>query len=188
MKKKGRGACDSSVEKNDNTVAVSWYDSRAVNLVSSFVGPEPFDKVQRYDRGKKVHVDIPRRNIVKVYNRYMGGIDKLDMMVALYKPKVKSRRWYVYLWLHSIMLVVVNAWILYRRDQKELGNKRYLPLRHFQAKIASSLVAANKARRGRPSLETPVPLKQKRAAQGQPEPDVRKDGMNHMPAWEEKRQ
>ena len=54
----------------------------------------------------------------------MGGNDKLDMMFALYKAKMKSGRWHMYLWLHNIMIYVVNAWILYHRDQKELGNKR----------------------------------------------------------------
>ncbi len=104
----------------------------------------------------------------------------LDMMVAIYKPKEKFRRWYMYLWLH---IAVVNSWILYRRDQKELGNKRYLPLRQYcgRNRLKSCLVAANKGRRGKP-----IPLMQKRTAQGQPEQDVWKDGVIHMLAWKEK--
>ena len=46
---------------------------------------EPIDSVRRYDQREKTYIDVPRPSIVKLYNTCMGGIDKLDMMCALYK-------------------------------------------------------------------------------------------------------
>ena len=175
------------VVAEDRKTCIHVIRTQRVNLVSSFVGPEPFDKVQRYDRRIRAHVEVPRPNIVKSYYKYTGGIDKLDMMCAMYKPSVKSRRWYIYLWLHSIMMTVVNAWILYRRHQKELGKRKYLPLRHFQARIASGLAAANKPHRGRPSLQGDKTIKKRKSLQSRPESDVRVDHLDHMPEWMEKK-
>ena len=188
LKKNGRGSVDHHL-RNGSITAVRWYDNRAVNLVSSFVGCEPLDMVKRYDRKIHAYIEVPRPNIVKTYNMYMGGVDKLDMLCALYKPTVKSRRWYLYIWLHTIIMAVSNAWLLYRRHQKELhGTSKTMPLRIFQAKIASGLVAAGKHMRGRPSLEAQAPPKKKRKVQGHPDDNARKDGLDHQPLWEKKRQ
>ena len=42
----------------------------------------------------------------------MGGIDKLDMMCSLYKPTLRSKRWYIYLWLHSLTIFVINVTVI----------------------------------------------------------------------------
>ena len=75
MKKKGRGNFDSRVERTHNIVAVRWFDNRAVTLVSSFTGPQPIDKVRRWDKRTKTYVEVDRPSIVGVYNQFMGGIE-----------------------------------------------------------------------------------------------------------------
>ena len=67
-----------------------WFDNKHLNLISSYVAVEPIDSVRRYDEREKTYIDVPRPNVVKVYNTYMGGIDKLDMMCALYKDQIKK--------------------------------------------------------------------------------------------------
>ncbi len=64
----------------------------------------------------------------------------LDMMFARYKAKMKSGQWHMYLWLHNVMTYVVNAWILYHRDQKELGSKRILTIYHMPISESKNLV------------------------------------------------
>ena len=118
LKKQGRGSFDFQVDIASNVVAVRWYDNQSVNLVSSYVSIEPLHTVRRYDRSLKEKINVKQPNIVHVYNQYMGGIDKLDMMCALYKPRLRTRRWYIYIWFHAIQIAVVNAWFLYRRDLK----------------------------------------------------------------------
>ena len=55
--------------------------------MSSFIGIEPVNDVKRYDAKQHKYIDVPRLYIVKQYNSYMDGIDKLDMMSALYKAR-----------------------------------------------------------------------------------------------------
>ena len=101
LKKKGRGEYDYKLDENSNMIAVRWFDNKSVNLVSSYAGIEPVGNVRRYDRSLKEHIIVQQPHIVKVYNEYMGGIDKLDMMCALYKPRLRTR-WYIYIWLHTV--------------------------------------------------------------------------------------
>ena len=84
LKTKGRGSLDFRVNQEENII-VRWYDNKAVNLLSSFVGVEPLGNVKRWkiNRKAKTYIMVPRPAIVDTYNRFMGGIDLLDMLSAL---------------------------------------------------------------------------------------------------------
>ena len=107
LKKKGRGSYDVRVEGNHNICAVKWYDNRAVTLVSSFAGTESVQKVQRWDKAARTYTGVDRPYIVGAYNKYMGGVDLLDSWTAKYKFPIKSCRWYMYIFWHTIILTVV---------------------------------------------------------------------------------
>ncbi|KAJ4946271.1 hypothetical protein JOQ06_023939 [Pogonophryne albipinna] len=183
LKKQGRGSMDFRVNQ-ENIIIVRWFDSKAVNLLSSYVGIEPTGSVKRWDRKTKTHIMVPRPAIVEAYNKFMGGVDLLDMLSALYK----SRRWYMYIWWHTVTVAVINAWNLYRRDQKKLEPRiKPMALRRFQASVGTSLTSAGKGKikRGRP-LSSPEPDStppRKRQHSSVPA-DVRKDGIDHSPTWE----
>ncbi|KAK0156131.1 hypothetical protein N1851_000579 [Merluccius polli] len=74
-----------------------------------------------------------------------------------HKFPIKSHRWYMYIFWHTIILAVVNAWLLYKRDCKALkmSSKETMNRRQFQAQLASSLILVNATlqtpKRGRPS-------------------------------------
>nr|XP_047141031.1 piggyBac transposable element-derived protein 3-like [Hydra vulgaris] len=126
----------------------------------------------------------------KAVTLYMGGIDQLDMMCSFYKANLKYHCWYIYTWAHTIVISLVNAWFLYRRDLKLIKPKaKHMPIKKFQAEVATSLIKAEKCKFGRPSLETMISPKAKRSVvQGNPTQDVRQDGVNHLPAYTKKRQ
>ena len=119
----------------------------------------------------------------------MGGIDKLDMMCSFYKANLKCHRWYIYIWVHTTTIALVNAWFLYRRNLKLIQpNAKHMPLKKFQAKVASSLIQAEKCKIGRPSLDQLIVLPPKKVAVVSSTQDFRRDKVNHMPAYTEKRQ
>ncbi|XP_028658930.2 piggyBac transposable element-derived protein 3-like [Erpetoichthys calabaricus] len=152
LKKKERESWDFRVNQK-NPIIVRWCDNKTVNLLSSFVGVEPVTNVKRWDRKSKMYIMVPRPAIVETYNKYMGGVDLLDMLSALYKFSFRSRRWYLYIWWHTVTVAVINAWNLYKRDRKELEpTKKPMPLRRFQASVGTSLTSAGKGkiRYGRP--------------------------------------
>ncbi|XP_029981810.1 piggyBac transposable element-derived protein 3-like [Sphaeramia orbicularis] len=142
---------------------------------------EPQDKARRWSEQEKAFLDINQPHVVKEYNTFMGGVDLNDGCIARYKYNMRSRRWYIYLFWHSIMLALVNAWLTYRRDCKLLG-ERPLNQRRFQAEVAASLILIQ-AKRGRPSLDsntTPQPATPKRVRVRVPD-DVHLDQVAHWP-------
>jgi hypothetical protein len=104
----------------------------------------PTTKVKRYDRSQKKHVDVDRPCVVGAYNANMGGIDLFDMMCTLYKRQIKSRRWYLYIFYHSLTMVMANAWFLYRREAKSIRNNKPLQMKEFQIQAATSLMCQGK--------------------------------------------
>ena len=74
------------------------------------------------------------RRSVALYNRFMGGVDKTDMLMALYKSKCKTSKWYQRIAIHLFSLAVVDAWVIYRESG---GTGTLLP---FLQSIAISLV------------------------------------------------
>ena len=90
----GRGSSEESMNDKKSVVVTSWYDNKRVLMISNFVGKQPVGKCTRYDKKKREKVSIARPAAVDLYNSYMGGVDKFDMMLSLYRTKYRSRKWY----------------------------------------------------------------------------------------------
>lgn len=199
MKKKGRG----TYEEYETTIdqirifALKWFDNKSVCLASTFCGSQPTDIVQRFDRKSKTKIDIPRPNMIKQYNHFMGGVDLLDGLISYYRIGLRSRKWYMKIFFHFIDLVIVTAWIRYRTDMLETGleKKHILDSLAFRAEVAEGLCLLEKGentrKRGRPSgsVERDFQEKKKRS-QTQPIPqfDVRTDKIAHFPIEKNERQ
>ena len=101
----------------------------------------------------KQHVQVFPHKIVRIYNKFVRGTDKLDIIVQYTSPHyhLEDGR---YLSLHSVVIAIVNAWFLFRRNTKWLDPKaKLVSLQNFQACVASSSVETHKIKRGRPSIE-----------------------------------
>ncbi|KAL3222190.1 hypothetical protein MRX96_028926 [Rhipicephalus microplus] len=55
-----------------------------------FASASPEQAVKRFDKKTPTTVSIPRPAIVGIYNECMGGVDLLDMLVALYRHPRKG--------------------------------------------------------------------------------------------------
>lgn len=188
MKTQGRGTTASQIDTTGKFTIVKWYDNKCVTLLSSLAGVEPKDMAKRWDRMKKEHTLVPRPAIVQLYNRNMGGVDLHNMLTSLYKYPIKSRRWYLYIFWHTITIAVVNSWLKYREDCKALSEK-HESLRNFQADLASALVTAGRGKfnRGRPSTDDMSKKFKKAATTVTPVTDSQKDKYDHFPQWKETR-
>ncbi|GFY64664.1 uncharacterized protein TNIN_239211 [Trichonephila inaurata madagascariensis] len=93
-----------------------------VTFISTCVASDPIEKIQRYckDSRKKVEVQCPQ--IVRPYNRHMGGVDLADMLISLYKIPFKSRRWCLGIFAQIVDICLNNAWLVYR-DRHGPGSK-----------------------------------------------------------------
>ncbi|XP_032589372.2 piggyBac transposable element-derived protein 3-like [Drosophila mojavensis] len=140
---------------------VLWKDNKAVRLLSTYVGVKPFAteslsertlKIDRYDRKKKQHIEIDCPQIIREYNSHMGGVDLMDGLMGRYHIKAKTKDAATRIFYHCIDMAATNAYILYRRIQKQNAiSDKLMELPDFRELIAEGLVAfRNKAHAGRP--------------------------------------
>ena len=161
---------------------MKWFDNKYVVVGSSFAGVECTNTVERYDleQKKKVKNDCP--DMVSQYNRSVGRVYLADMLIALYRTNIITRkRRYIKLIFHCVDIAKVNAWLLYRRhfQQKEVGKKLQMNLRTFTTQIASAFAPAGKDPKttfGRPkrSISAKLPMGRNTAVQS-PVLDIRCD-------------
>jgi hypothetical protein len=156
MKKQGRGSKDWRYDDVTGVTIVAWFDNACVTLASNYIGSEDGQPVSRFCGREKCRKPIPCPAIVNQYNKHMGGVDLSDMLMALYRVRVRTKKWYHHIFYYLLNLSVVNGWLLYRRDfsQHKPGGKQ-LNLLQFHCSIAESLLRCSLWRkRGRPS--TPI--------------------------------
>jgi hypothetical protein len=128
------------------------------------------EQCDRYNAEKKERVKVDCPKIVQVYNKHMGGVDLHDMLVSLYRVTLKTRKWYLHLFFYTLNVMVVNAWILHRDQEKRLKTskkKRYTLLK-FVTEVADCFLSVGK-----------TVSQNKRKRSFTPVEDIRHDGIGH---------
>ena len=188
--KEGRGSFDYRVDANSNIMVMAWLDNGSVQLISSFIGPTIGKQAKRWSgKEKKIVVTCP--DIVHQYNAHMGGVDLADMLLALYRIKVGTKKWYYHIIYYCLGVAIINGWLLYKRHamQNKIEKKNIMKLLEFQRRVAGSLLQENKLEPGRRRSDTIV-LSKKRKTIGPPMPptEIRFDYVDHLPIFEDKQQ
>ncbi|XP_059145878.1 piggyBac transposable element-derived protein 3-like [Physella acuta] len=86
---------------------ISWLDRKPVTLLSTFASILPTKTVMRFDWKLKHDIDVSCPSAVSIYNSFMGGVDLLDSLVALYRNPIRSKKWYHRLLFNFLDLIVV---------------------------------------------------------------------------------
>ena len=192
LKKGGRGSHSFKSDANSGIIVTRWYDNKCVNLCSTYTNPNDVSDIRRWDRIKKEYIEISCPNVVKEYNKSMGGVDLSDMLISLYRTNIKSKRWYLKVLFHCIDIAKVNGWLLYRRHCTQLRKPKIsqLTLLKFTSQIASGLAYAGKvpASVGRPKRKsTGTVTPPRKLSNPLPCGDARFDGIHHWPEYREKK-
>lgn len=178
---------------------LSWKDNRIVNLISNYVGTNPpLDiynteseplTIKRFDKREKSIKSIPCPQIIKDYNCHMGGVDLMDSSIGRHKISMKSRKWTTRMFYHLLDMTCVNAWILYRRINKDKQGP-VMRLVDFKLEVADALFSYKTKTvpaRGRPNLEKQIEEKrQKPNTSPAPPKDTRLDGTSHWITMDKK--
>ncbi|KAK2701959.1 hypothetical protein QYM36_019414 [Artemia franciscana] len=138
----------------------------------------------------EVYADVKRPYCVKEYNRFMGGVDLVDMLLELYRIDFKSRsKWYMRIFFFLFNLSVVNGWLLYRRCLA--AGQKPMNLLQFKTDVARALLSGSSLatpKRGRPLSDADTNSQKKRNYTCRPPDSTRLDGQGHFPAWIESKQ
>ncbi|CAH1963184.1 unnamed protein product [Acanthoscelides obtectus] len=122
------------------------------------------------------------------YNKHMGGVDKANSLLGLYRSPSRSKTWYFPIFTWVLDMSVINAWLLYRKDCNT-ARVTSKPLKEFRMELAKSLANAGKSSRGRPSISLTNKIPAKVISNPiLPRPDIitQKDGIGHWPTYDTK--
>ena len=124
LKSDGRGSLDFKSFEN-KFIMIKFFDNEAVHIGSTIYGVEPKGKLLRYsvDHENKINIKCP--NAISQYNLNMGGVDKSNYLVSLYRLRYKSRRWYMPIFYYLIDVCISNAWILYLKNNNSIKQKNF---------------------------------------------------------------
>lgn len=78
---------DMKVTEKMDVALVRWLDNGVVNIASTQVGYGAVGVATRWSEAAKKKREIPCPEAVLQYNRFMGGVDKLYFVMALYPMK-----------------------------------------------------------------------------------------------------
>ena len=75
------------------------------------------DRVSKVAKRYVGRIQLVIPTVIKIYNKLMGGTDGMDQQLTYYKPRVKSRRWPVRVFLQFLQVSAYNSFVLYRQDK-----------------------------------------------------------------------
>ncbi len=75
LKKKPRGYSDQCTVSDGSLTVVGWNDNRPVYVASNCEQSNPLSDVSRWSSAEKKKIQIPQPNMVRSYNKDMGGVD-----------------------------------------------------------------------------------------------------------------
>src|ERR1700744_4138586 len=99
--------------QSNNFVAALWQDKKVVQLLSTCYAPEGGDTVTRR-RNSNDSQRLPCPPVVKIYTKYMGGVDRSDRMVHTYSVSRKSKKWWYRLFYYLLDTALAKSFILYK--------------------------------------------------------------------------
>lgn len=93
-------------------VASAWLDRKVVMVMSTNTQPSSTGTVLRRQRdGSRQQVPCPEAIIS--YNTHMGGVDRGDQLRGYYRCRVKSRKFYKYIFYFLLDVAITNSYVLY---------------------------------------------------------------------------
>ena len=109
-------------------VTTVWMDNKVVSLLSTNSQPAECATIGRKQtNGTKI--DIPCPIQVIRYTENMVGVDRNDQLRQYYMVRLKSRKYYKYIFWYLFELAVTNSYIVYKGYNGETTN---IILRNFR--------------------------------------------------------
>lgn len=113
-----------------------WKDDKIVTVMSTTSQPSAEGTVLRWQRdGTRVLVPCPEA--ILTYNRCMDGVDRGEQLRGFYNCRVKSRKFYKYIFYFLFDVAITNAFILYRNFY---SSPTCTTIKKFRIQLARELI------------------------------------------------
>lgn len=116
---------------------VQWMDNKVVTLASNFQD-KSVSTTKRWCRETKTKKHFPQPKIIADYNKGMGGVDKLDGLVAGYRSRIRQRKWSWPIFQYLFDMCIVNGWLLMKKLKPDDPN--CVNLLNFRRYIATTFL------------------------------------------------
>ena len=144
MNKQKRGYIEAAETVDGGLKLTKWKDNKGVTIMSTVYGVEPKDKARRWSAAEKKHIQVPRPAAVREYNRQMGGTDRMNQNINVYRCNISGKKFYWNMFTWLLDASVSNAWCLHRMAGGELDQLR------FRREIVMTLFRLHGKPRGNP--------------------------------------
>jgi hypothetical protein len=117
----------------DDTLLVQWKDNKVVTVASNFENDDIVNTT-RWCTTSKSKKRIPQPKLIANYNKRMGGVDKMDGLIALYRSRIRQRKWYWPIFAYLLDASISNAWLLMKKlNPADLNCASLLNFRRYVA-------------------------------------------------------
>lgn len=116
---------------------------KAVTVMSTTTQPSETGTVLRRQRnGSRIPVSCP--GAIIFYNLWMGGVDRGDQLRGYYHCRVKSRKFYKYIFYFLLDVTITNAFVLYKNF---CSPPTFNTVKKFRLQLAKELIGDYSTRR-----------------------------------------
>ncbi|XP_068740469.1 piggyBac transposable element-derived protein 4-like isoform X2 [Montipora capricornis] len=125
---KGRERGSMRWERDPPCLALQWIDNKVVSVLTTIDNANEYSQVNRKTKnagvwGTKV---IQQPKVISSCNKYVNIVDHSDQILATHNVLNKCMRWWKTLFFHLIDIAVLNAFILFKENQKKSPNEEAL--------------------------------------------------------------
>ncbi|XP_047989547.1 piggyBac transposable element-derived protein 3-like [Leguminivora glycinivorella] len=138
LQKTPRGTFKYQSTSAEHILVCKWHDNSVVTVASNAATIEPVAKVKRFSQQQKKYILVDQPAVIKKYNENMGGVDRSDQNIGLYRTSIRGKKWYFSLICHALDMAVQNAWQLYKNNGGEYDSL------NFRRYVATSLLESYK--------------------------------------------
>ncbi|XP_050302783.1 piggyBac transposable element-derived protein 3-like [Anthonomus grandis grandis] len=92
IKKQPRGNFDYATTEENEIVVCKWHDNSIVNIASNYSMVFPTIQVKRFSKKDNKVILVPQPHIIKIYNENMGGVDRADQIISLYRTCIRGKK------------------------------------------------------------------------------------------------
>jgi len=118
---------------------IKWRDNRTIQFLSNFHNSLSISDWKRKNKDGSISI-IKCPLAIKDNNSHMGHVDFADMLKSCYEINRKSKKWWHRVFFHFLDVTVVNSFILFKCNPKDLSIK----LKDFRLALAAGLIGVPK--------------------------------------------
>ena len=118
-------------------------------FATTYASVEPIIEKLKYFTKQRKKIPVP--TIVSLYTKHMGGVDRLDHLIALYRRVIRSKKFYHKIFYHLIDMMCASVW----QEYKQCCNIRGVEKREVKSLFAfKTEVAEAFCKQGKVVLKT----------------------------------